>query len=188
MDEKQFPSNKLKVTLSLLRLLDYSAYTSSNLVDPTCHSPLLHSTNETSTLTNGHSHPMTNGYNASTKSRSCETNLDSCGRKVSDDLATSSSSLIDLPTSPLSNHADYDNLENVNDREENQREIIPINQPSAPPITRMTNIQSQSPIFCELDRKVKDEIDARLKDIDDEFEPNCKKRIPRETTRRSLFF
>ena len=117
---------------------------------------------------------MTNGYNSSTKSRSCEINLDSCGRKASDDLTTSSSSLIDLPTSPLSNHADYDNLENVNDREETSNEMILINQPT---ITRTTNIQTQSPIFCELDRKIKDEIDARLKDIDDEFEPNCKNEL-----------
>lgn len=115
---------------------------------------------------------MTNGYNSSTKSRSCEINLDSCGRKVADDLATSSSSLIDLPTSPLSNHADYDNLENVNDREENHNGIMLINQQST--ITRIPSTQTQSPIFCELDRKIKDEIDARLKDIDDEFEPNCK--------------
>lgn len=114
---------------------------------------------------------MTNGYNGSTKSRSCENNLDSCGRKVSDEFATSSSSLIDLPTSPLSNHADYDNLENVNDHHEliSNNEMLVINQP----IGRMT-VQTQSPIFCELDRKVKDEIDARLKDIDDEFESNCK--------------
>jgi hypothetical protein len=112
---------------------------------------------------------MTNGYNASTKSRSCENNLDSCGRKVSDELAISSSSLIDLPTSSIPTHADYDNLDSVNGHEENNVEMTVINQP----ITR-TTIQSQSPIFSELDQKIKDEIDARLKDIDDEFELNCK--------------
>jgi hypothetical protein len=112
---------------------------------------------------------MTNGYNASTKSRSCENNLDSCGRKVSDELAISSSSLIDLPTSSIPTHADYDNLDSVNGHEENNVEMTVFNQP----ITR-TTIQSQSPIFSELDQKIKDEIDARLKDIDDEFESNCK--------------
>ena len=113
---------------------------------------------------------MTNGYNTSAKSRSCENNLDSCGRKVSDELATSSSSLIELPNSSIPTHADYDNLDSVNGHEENHTEMTVMNQP----ITR-TNLQSQSPIFSELDQKVKDEIDARLKDIDDEFEPNCKR-------------
>jgi len=113
---------------------------------------------------------MTNGYNTSTKSRSCENNLDSCGRKVSDELAISSSSLIDLPTSPISNHADYDNLDGVNNnQEEINGEISILHQP----IARISS-QSQSPISCEVDQKVKDEIDARLKDIDDEYEFNCK--------------
>jgi len=113
---------------------------------------------------------MTNGYNnTSTKSRSCETNLDSCGRKVSDELAISSSSLIDLPTSSIPNRADYDNLDGINGHQEINEEITIIPQP----ITRISS-QSQSPISSELDRKIKDEIDARLKDIDDEFECNCK--------------
>jgi hypothetical protein len=113
---------------------------------------------------------MTNGYNTSTKSRSCENNLDSCGRKVSDELAISSSSLIDLPTSPLSNHADYDNLDGINNnQEEINGEITTLHQP----IARISS-QSQSPISCEVDQKIKDEIDARLKDIDDEYEYNCK--------------
>lgn len=111
---------------------------------------------------------MTNGYNTSTKSRSCENNLDSYGRKVSDELAISSSSLIDLPTSPLSNHADYDNLDGIQNSEEINGDITIIHQPTA----RISN-QPQSPITCELDRKIKDEIDARLKDIDDEYEFNC---------------
>ena len=34
--------------------------------------------------------------------------------------------------------------------------------------------QSPSPILFELDQKTKDAIDARLKDIDDEFEFNGK--------------
>jgi hypothetical protein len=88
---------------------------------------------------------------------------------VSDELAISSSSLIDLPTSSIPTHADYDNLDSVNGHEENHVEMTVINQS----ITR-TTLQSQSPIFSELDQKVKDEIDARLKDIDDEFESNCK--------------
>jgi hypothetical protein len=109
---------------------------------------------------------MTNGYNSSTKSRSCENSLDTCGRKVSDDLAISSSSLIDLPT-PNSN--DYDNLAVVNGHDDI---IDGINQT----ITRIS-IQSQSPISSGLDQKTKDEIDARLKDIDDEFEFNGKEKF-----------
>jgi hypothetical protein len=112
---------------------------------------------------------MTNGYNTSTKSRSCEINLDSCGRKVSDELAISSSSLIDLPTSSITRSTDYDNLDVINGHEEINGETTIIHQP----ITRIST-QLQSPISCELDRKIKDEIDARLKDIDDEFEFNCK--------------
>jgi hypothetical protein len=108
---------------------------------------------------------MTNGYNSSTKSRSCENHLDSCGRKVSDELAISSSSLIELPTSSIPSHADYDNLDRVNGHEE----VTIIHSP----ITRLST-QPQSPISGELDRKTKDEIDARLRDIDDEFELNCK--------------
>ena len=36
------------------------------------------------------------------------------------------------------------------------------------------SVRSQSPIFSELDRKTKEAIDARLKEIDDEFESNRK--------------
>jgi hypothetical protein len=109
---------------------------------------------------------MINGYVQYTKSersRSCETSLDSCGRKSSDELTISSSSLIDLPISSVS-HADYDNLAVVNDI---NGQITPQQQPT-------TRISTQSPISCELDQKIKDAIDARLKDIDDEFEFNGK--------------
>lgn len=179
MDRKQFPIQENKGQLFEISLLDYTTYTSSNLIDSTWHSPSLHSNTDNSTLTNGHSHhPMTNGYNSSTKSRSCENNLDSCGRKVSDEFATSSSSLIDLPTSP-----DYDNLENVNDHHLSMtnNEILVIN----PPMTRLI-LPNQSPIFCELDRKVKDEIDARLKDIDDEYESNCKNFFDEEFSQKNF--
>jgi hypothetical protein len=111
---------------------------------------------------------MTNGYNPSTKSRSCENNLDTCGRKVSDELAMSSSSLIDLPTPLIVNNTDYDNLAIVNGHDD----IDGIHQP----IIKLPT-QSQSPISCGLDQKTKDEIDARLKDIDDEFEFNGKEYI-----------
>jgi len=126
---------------------------------------------------------MTNGYNTSTKSRSCENNLDSCGRKVSDELAISSSSLIDLPTSPLSNHADYDNLDSVIGHQGINEDITVLHQP----IARISN-QSQSPISCELDQKTKDEIDAKLKDIDDEYEYNCKNLFSKKKKRIFLLF
>jgi hypothetical protein len=107
---------------------------------------------------------MTNGYvqyNKTERSRSCDNSLDSCGRKSSDELTISSSSLIDLPISSVS-HADYDNLAIVNGNNG---------------INGQTTTQqsiTKSPISCEVDQKTKDAIDARLKDIDDEFESNCK--------------
>jgi hypothetical protein len=161
-------------------LLDYSGYTSSSLVEPSWNSPSsftssIQATDEENLsdteyyqqkkhfipLTNGHSHnSMTNGYvqyNKSERSRSCENSLDSFGRKSTDELTISSSSLIDLPISSIS-HADYDNLASVNGNHD---------------INGHTTI-TKSPISPELDQKTKDEIDARLKDIDDEFEFNCK--------------
>jgi hypothetical protein len=161
------------ITINNSLLLDNSAYTSSTLTGSTWHSPSSYTSltnNDIKPLTNGHSHnrfslnnnSMTNGYNPSTKSRSCENNLDTCGRKVSDELAMSSSSLIDLPTPLIINNTDYDNLAVVNGHDEI--------------ITKLPT-QSQSPISCGLDQKTKDEIDARLKDIDDEFEFNSKEYI-----------
>ena len=103
---------------------------------------------------------MTNGYvqyKKSERSRSCETCLDSCGRKSADELTISSSSLIDLPISPV-NHADYDNLSNVNGNHES-------NGPTS---------LTKTPISSGVDQKTKEAIDARLKEIDDEFELNCK--------------
>jgi hypothetical protein len=111
---------------------------------------------------------MRNGYvqyNKSERSRSCENSLDSCGRKSSDELTISSSSLIDLPL-PSVSHADYDNLAAVNGGTNH------VNGQTT--TTTIARISTQSPISCELDQKVKDAIDARLKDIDDEFEFNCK--------------
>jgi hypothetical protein len=156
-------------------VLDHSGYTSSTLVGPAWHSPSSYtsSTNnehssDNKNLTNGHhslnNNSMTNGYNTSAKSRSCENNLDICGRKVYDELAISSSSLIDLPPPSVSNHTDYDNLPVVNDHDQIDGEK---------PVMRVST-QSQSPISSELDQKIKDEIDARLRDIDDEYELNCK--------------
>ena len=111
---------------------------------------------------------MTNGYNASTKSRSCENNLDTCGRKVSDELAISSSSLIDLPTPSVPSHADYDNLPLTNGHDTtNGGEIPPIPLIQQQTISRPTG-QSSSPLLGELDQKTKDAIDARLRDIDDD--------------------
>jgi hypothetical protein len=126
---------------------------------------------------------MTNGYNTSAKSRSCENNLDICGRKVSDELAISSSSLIDLPTPSITNNTDYDNLDVVNGHDEIDGEKSIINQP----IPRIST-QSQSPISSELDQKTKDEIDARLKDIDDEFELNGKNYLERKSKFLLFFF
>ena len=117
---------------------------------------------------------MTNGYiqyNRSGKSRSCEHSLDACGRKATEDLTISSSSLIDLPLSPTSNHADYDNFPMSNGNEEMNGQT-----PGQQSIASVrTSGQPQSPISSELDQKTKDAIDARLKDIDDEFESNGKK-------------
>lgn len=171
---------------SLCHLLDYSGYTSSSLVDPSWNSPSSFTTsvqgattdeeNLSDTeyyqqkkvfipLTNGHS--MTNGhvqYNPSERSRSCENSIDSCGRKSIDELTISSSSLIDLPISSLSiSHADYDNLAVVNGNHDTNGQT-----------TTQQSI-NKSPISSELDKKTKDAIDARLRDIDDEFELNCKK-------------
>ena len=113
---------------------------------------------------------MTNGYSTSTKSRSCENNLDTCGRKVSDELAISSSSLIDLPTPSSSSHADYDNLPERNGHDEPDGKAL-VQHPS---VARVPTQTSQSPISGELDQKTKEAIDARLKEIDDEFEFDCK--------------
>jgi len=105
---------------------------------------------------------MTNGYNSTTKSRSCENNLDSFGRKeATEDLTISSSSLIDLPPSSTTTN-DYDNLENLKTTEEIHEDLTHLNQPA----TRSTTAQMSS----ELDQKVKEEIDAKLKHIDDEFD------------------
>lgn len=114
---------------------------------------------------------MTNGhvkYNKSERSRSCENSLDSCGRKSSEELTISSSSLADVPISS-SNNADYDNLAIINSN--NDINGQPLSATMQPSITRLT---TQSPISCELDQKIKEAIDARLRDIDDEFEFNCK--------------
>ena len=75
----------------------------------------------------------------------------------------SSSSLIDLPISSIS-HADYDNLAIVNGNNDINGQTIIQQQQSI----------TKSPISCEVDQKTKDAIDARLKDIDDEFESNSK--------------
>ncbi|CAM4785343.1 unnamed protein product [Rotaria magnacalcarata] len=56
---------------------------------------------------------MTNGCNGSSKSRSCENNLDLCGRKMADQLTISTSSLIDLPTSLIIIHTNHDNLSDI---------------------------------------------------------------------------
>jgi len=112
---------------------------------------------------------MTNGYvhyQKSKRSRSCENSLDSCGRKSVDELTISSSSLIDLPISSsitTASHADYDNLELVNGNH------LDLNGQ-----TTISSTITKSPISSELDQKIKEAIDARLKDIDDEFEFNCK--------------
>ncbi|CAF1602515.1 unnamed protein product, partial [Adineta ricciae] len=178
--------NRIRIRLKS----DNSGYSSTTLTGTTWHSPSSHN-NEHSTdnkiLTNGHSHirstinnhSMTNGYNSSTKSRSCENNLDTCGRKVSDELASSSSSLIDLPTPIANGNTDYDNLATVNGHEEVNGESTIIR----PPITRIS-VQPQSPISGGLDQKTKDEIDARLKDIDDEFEFNIP--VTAETVNKSV--
>ncbi len=165
-------------------MLDYSGYTSSSLIDPSWNSPSSFTTSNQGTdeenlsdteyyqqkkisipLTNGHS--MTNGhvqYNQSERSHSCENNLDLCDRKSTDELTISSSSLIDLP---ILTHADYDNLAVVNGNHDTNGQTT----------TTIITHQSipKSPISSELDKKTKDEIDARLKDIDDEFELNCKR-------------
>ncbi len=160
-------------------MLDYSGYTASSLIESSWNSPSsltssIQATDEENLsdteyyqqkkifvpLTNGHHHSMINGYtqyNRSERSRSCENSLDSCGRKSADELTISSSSLIDLPISSTS-HADYDNLTSVNNTND----------------TNGHTTITKSPISSELDQKTKDAIDARLKDIDDEFEINCK--------------
>jgi len=115
---------------------------------------------------------MTNGYiqyNKSGKSRSCENSLDSCGRKPTEDLTSSSSSLIDLPissstTTATTSATDYDNLPLNNGNHE-------MNVPLTNPPRHLSN-SPQSPISSELDQKTKDAIDARLKEIDDELDLN----------------
>lgn len=126
---------------------------------------------------------MTNGYvhyQKSERSRSCENSLDSCGRKSADELTISSSSLIDLPISSSSStsHADYDNLELVNGNHSD------LNGQS----TAVSSAITKSPISSELDQKTKDAIDARLKDIDDEFEFNCKKKKKKRNYALLFFF
>ena len=162
-----------------LYLLDCGfAYTSSSLTDPSSTQvPDEDNLSDTEYCQrekkislpklNGHSHySMLNGYNQyaqSERSRSCENSLDSCGQKGTDELTISSSSLVDLPL-PSASHADYDNLASVNGTNH-------VNEQSS--LTKHVT-QSTSPISCELDQKTKDAIDARLKDIDDEFDFNCK--------------
>ncbi|UJR13665.1 hypothetical protein I4U23_000677 [Adineta vaga] len=183
--------NRIRIRLRSVTL-DNSGYSSTTLTGTNWHSPLSYN-NENSTdnkvLTNGHSHTrstfnnnhsMINGYNTSTKSRSCENNLDTCGRKVSDELASSSSSLIDLPTPNISSNTDYDNLAVLNGHDEINGDSTGVIQQ---PITRVS-IQPQSPISGGLDQKTKDEIDARLKDIDDEFEFNVP--VIAETVNKSV--
>ncbi|CAF1319459.1 unnamed protein product [Adineta steineri] len=166
--------NRIRIRLKS----DNSGYTSSTANGSTWYSPpsyVNENSTDTKSLTNGHSHhrsslnnnSMTNGYNTSTKSRSCENSLDTCGRKVSDELAISSSSLIELPTPLIISNTDYDNLPIVNGHDETNGET-PVTQQQQP-IARIS-VQSQSPILSGLDQKTKDEIDARLRDIDDEFE------------------
>ncbi|CAF1319228.1 unnamed protein product [Adineta steineri] len=166
--------NRIRIRLKS----DNSGYTSSTANGSTWYSPpsyINENSTDTKSLTNGHSHhrsslnnnSMTNGYNTSTKSRSCENSLDTCGRKVSDELAISSSSLIELPTPLIISNTDYDNLPIVNGHDETNGET-PVTQQQQP-IARIS-VQSQSPILSGLDQKTKDEIDARLRDIDDEFE------------------
>lgn len=121
---------------------------------------------------------LTNGYHSSSKSRSCENHLDTCGEKLAEeDLATSSSSLIDLPTS----HADYDNLPLDNHPEENSSSpSSPSPSPSSPspsPSSPSSTNKFVSPISSELDQKTKEAIDARLKEIDDEFDSTRKQGI-----------
>ncbi|CAF3605423.1 unnamed protein product [Adineta steineri] len=167
--------NRIRIRLKS----DNSGYTSSTANGSTWYSPpsyINENSTDTKSLTNGHSHhrsslnnnSMTNGYNTSTKSRSCENSLDTCGRKVSDELAISSSSLIELPTPLIISNTDYDNLPIVNGHDETNGET-PVIQQQQQPIARIS-VQSQSPILSGLDQKTKDEIDARLRDIDDEFE------------------
>ncbi|CAF3982460.1 unnamed protein product [Rotaria sordida] len=177
--------------------LDYSgACTSSTPVNSTWHSPSAYtlSINKKNSLdsytysTNGYTNnsyylnnkSMTNGYNTtSSKSRSFESDLDICGEKISDELTISSSSLIDLPTSSLISHADYDNLPIINNENGINEEKVITHQI----ITRLST-QIQSPISSELDQKIKNEIDARLKDIDDEFDFNSP--VIAETVNKSV--
>ncbi|CAF3634000.1 unnamed protein product [Rotaria sordida] len=190
--------NRIRIRLKSIAL-DYGGYTSSSLVNPSWNSPSSFTSSIQTTeednlsdteyyqqkqnlipLTNGHS--MTNGYvqyNKSERSRSCENSLDSCGRKSSEELTISSSSLIDLPISS-SNHADYDNLAIINGNNDINVQLLPT-ATMQQSITRMT---TQSPISYELDQKTKDAIDARLRDIDDEFELNLP--VTSETVNKSV--
>ncbi|CAF0781508.1 unnamed protein product [Rotaria sordida] len=187
--------NRIRIRLKS----NYGGYTSSSLVNPSWNSPSSFTSSIQTTeednlsdteyyqqkqnlipLTNGHS--MTNGYvqyNKSERSRSCENSLDSCGRKSSEELTISSSSLIDLPISS-SNHADYDNLAIINGNNDINVQLLPT-ATMQQSITRMT---TQSPISYELDQKTKDAIDARLRDIDDEFELNLP--VTSETVNKSV--
>lgn len=148
--------------------LENLSYTPSDLIDSTRQ----HSNSDNQVFLNGYStnhHSMTNGYNSTTKSRSCENNLDSFGRKdVSEDLTMSSSSLIDLPPPSVTTSTnDYDNLDGLKTNEEILEDLTHMNQPS----TRTTG-QIQSPMSSELDQKIKEEIDAKLKHIDDDLDSN----------------
>lgn len=102
---------------------------------------------------------FTNGYHSTAKSRSCENHLDTCGDEEKlyqdDSITISSSSLIDLPTS----HADYDNL--------------PLNK-----------IDENKTTKIDLDEKIRAVIDARLKEIDDEFDSDGPVRA--ETVNKSV--
>ncbi|CAF0885842.1 unnamed protein product [Adineta steineri] len=188
--------NRIRIRLKS----DYNnGYISSNLVDSCCNSPSLLTSSLSATdednlsdteyyqqkkvflpITNGNSHnSMINGYGQYTnseRSRSCENNLDSYDRRSTDELTISSSSLIDLPISSVS-HADYDNLSSINgDNKINGQTTTTSSSKNLP--------QSTSPISCELDQKTKDAIDARLKDIDDEFEFNLP--VTSETVNKSV--
>ncbi|UJR33578.1 hypothetical protein I4U23_021015 [Adineta vaga] len=180
-----------------------SSCVSSSLVDPSYNSPSsvtssIHVTDEENlsdteyyqqqkkislSKPNDHlQHSMLNGYTQYTKSersRSCENSLDTCGHKSPDELTLSSSSLIDLPI-PSVSHADYDNLSSVNGNNHANEQLSSTSQQS----TTKVSSQSSSPIFCELDQKTKDAIDARLKDIDDEFELNLP--VTWETVNKSV--
>lgn len=114
---------------------------------------------------------MINDFNKAQKSRSYENNLNIYGRKIPDELSSSSLSLIDLPTSSTINYDDNDNFTKINDNYALDKETTIINDSNS--ITKKFT-QIQISILSELDQKIKDEIDAKLKHIDDDFDFNCK--------------